>query len=75
IIAFVFAMLISHLGGARMSIVMGMMSGALLWLGFVATTLVTNHSFQNAKPSLSVIDGGHWLGVLVIQGAVLALLG
>ncbi|MGL4729585.1 MAG: DUF1761 domain-containing protein, partial [Bosea sp. (in: a-proteobacteria)] len=27
IIAFVFAMLISHLGGARMSIAMGMMSG------------------------------------------------
>jgi hypothetical protein len=74
IIAFVFARLLSHMGGARISITTGLMAGALLWLGFIATTLVTNHSFQNARPRLSMIDGGHWLGVMLIQGAVLALL-
>jgi hypothetical protein len=28
-------------------------------------------AFQGAKGALTVIDGGHWLGVLLIQGAIL----
>lgn len=49
----------------------GLISAAFLWLGFVATTLVVNHAFQGAKRTLTLIDGGHWLGVMLIQGAIL----
>ena len=53
----------------------GLISAAFLWLGFVATTLVVNHAFQGAKTALTMIDGGHWLGVLLIQGAILGAWG
>jgi len=53
----------------------GLISAAFLWLGFVATTLVVNHAFQGAKAALTMIDGGHWLGVLLIQGAILGAWG
>jgi hypothetical protein len=46
-----------------------------VWLGFVATTLVVNNTFQGAKRSLTYIDSGHWLGVLLLQGAIIGLLG
>ena len=54
-----------------MSIRAGIISGFLLWLGFVITTMAVNHTFQGARRSLTLIDGGHWLGVLLIQGAIL----
>ncbi len=46
-------------------------SAVMLWVGFVATTIATNHAYQQAKPKLTFIDSVHWLGVLVIQGLVL----
>jgi len=27
------------------------------------------------KPALTLLDGGHWLGVLLLQGAVIGWLG
>jgi hypothetical protein len=59
------------LGGTSPSIRVGMISAAFLWLGFVIPTMVVNYAFHGAKRALSLIDGGHWLGVLLIQGAVL----
>lgn len=53
----------------------GLLVGLVVWVGFVATTLVVNHGFQGARRSLTLIDGGHWLGVLLIQGLVIGLLG
>lgn len=47
----------------------------LIWVGFVLTTLIMNHRYEGMKWSLTVIDGLHILGVLVIQGAVIGLLG
>ncbi len=66
---------IGHLGQGSVSLKIGVVSGALVWLGFVVTSLATNHAFQGAKPMLTLIDGGHWLGVLVIQGAIIGWLG
>ena len=53
----------------------GLISALVVYLGFVLTTLVTNHGFQGNKPSLTLIDGLHWLGVLLIQGLVIGLFG
>lgn len=46
---------------------------AVLWLGFVLTTQAVNHGFQGAPRMLTLIDGGHWLGVMAVQAVVLAL--
>jgi hypothetical protein len=59
------------LGGLGLSVRTGMISGFLVWLGFVITTMAVNHAFQGERRMLTVIDGGHWLGVLLIQGAIL----
>lgn len=53
----------------------GITMAAIVWLGFVATTLAVNHGYQGARSSLTVIDGLHWLFVLLIQGAVLGWMG
>ena len=65
----------AHLGSGQVTIYNGIISGAFVWLGFVATTLVTNHGFQMKLGRLTLIDGGHWLGVLLIQGAILGAMG
>jgi len=52
----------------------GITTGALMWLGFVITTLAVSHAYQGAKKQLTLIDGGHWLGALMIEGAVLGML-
>jgi len=62
-----------HLG--PVTVRSGIISGALIWLGFVITTIAVNNAFQRRKPMLTVIDGGHWLLALVVQGAVLGWLG
>src|SRR5262245_39137820 len=59
------------LSGRTVSARTGAISGFLLWLGFVITTMAVNHAFQGERSALTLIDGGHWLGVLLIQGAIL----
>lgn len=75
VMAWVLAGLIGHLGPGHVTVRDGVISGAFCWLGFVITTLAANHAFQGQKRALTVIDGGHWLGVLVIQGAVIGAIG
>ncbi len=75
IMAWVLAGIIGHLGPGQVTLRNGVISALFVWLGFVATTLVVNHGFSGAKRSLTLIDGGHWLGVLVIMGAVIGWFG
>jgi hypothetical protein len=53
----------------------GAITGALCWLGFVLTTIVVNNAYSFRRPMLTTIDSLHWLGVLVIMGAILGLMG
>jgi hypothetical protein len=53
----------------------GVLVGFLAWLGFVVTSMSVNHGFTNQKPALTAIDGGHWLAVLLLQGAVIGAFG
>lgn len=53
----------------------GMVTAAFIWAGFIMTTLIVNHEFQMQKRLLTLIDGAHWLGVMLIQGAVLGAWG
>ena len=76
VMAWMLAGVFLHLsrGGIPLTLRSSLFSGALIWAGFVMTTLTVNHAFQGAKGALTLIDGGHWLGVLLVQSAVLALM-
>ena len=75
VMAWVLAGLIGHLASGPVTIRTGLITAAFVWLGFVATSLAVNHGYQGSRWSLTVIDGGHWLGVLLIQGLVIGLFG
>lgn len=75
LMAFVLAGTIGHLGPGQVTLANGVISGVFVWAGFVLTTLMVNHRFQMQPWSLTLIDGGHWLGVLIIMGAVIGWMG
>ena len=72
IMAFVFAGVIYHTGGT--DIRNGIISALMIWVGIVMTTQIVNHRFQGLSWNLTLIDGGHWLGVLLVQGIVIGWL-
>ena len=74
VMAYFIALLTPALTG-EVTIVSGMVVGAHMWLGFVITTLILNHRYEGMRWSLTIIDGLHLLGVLVIQGLVTGLFG
>lgn len=73
VMAFVLAGVIWHLGAFTLR--GGVISAAFVWLGFVATTILVNNAYQMKPLRLSLIDAGHWLGVLLIMGAVIGWFG
>lgn len=73
VMAFVFAGVIYHTG--QTSIRAGLISALMIWVGIVMTTQIINHRFQGKPWSLTLIDGGHWLGVLIVQGVVIGWFG
>lgn len=73
VMALMLAGLMGHLGDV--TIRGGAITGFFVWLGFVITTMGVNHAFGGAKPMLTVIDGLYWLGVLLMQGAVIGAFG
>lgn len=77
IMAWMLAGVILHMskGGSPATAMTGMITAAFLWLGFVVTTQIVNHQFQMQKASLTAIDSLHWLGVMLIQGALLGAYG
>jgi hypothetical protein len=75
VMAYVLAGILGHLGAGQVTLRNGIIAGAICWAGFVATSLAVNHAFQGAKLKLTLIDGGHWLGVLLIQGALIGWMG
>jgi hypothetical protein len=75
VMAWVLAGVIGHLGPGEVTLRNGVISAAFVWLGFVITTLTVNNAFQGGRHTLTLIDGGHWLGVLLLQGAVIGLVG
>jgi hypothetical protein len=50
-------------------------SGVACWLGFVLPTMLVNNSFARRDWRLMLIDGGHWLVVLVLIGAIVGAMG
>lgn len=75
VMAWVLAGLIGHLGPGEVTLWNGIVSGAFVWLGFVATTTAVNHRYQGFGADLTVIDAAHWLIVLVAMGAIIGWFG
>ncbi len=73
LMAWVLAGVLGHLGAVTVK--NGVISALFIWVGFVLTTVATNNAYTRRKPMLTVIDTGHWLGVLVIIGAVIGAMG
>lgn len=73
VMAIMLSGLMGHLGDV--TIRGGLISGLFIWIGFVITTMGVNHAFSGAKPKLTAIDGGHWLAVLLVMGAILGAFG
>jgi hypothetical protein len=75
VMAFVLAGVIGALFDGRYALESGLLTAVIVWLGFVVTTTVVNHRFNKARPMLTAIDAGHWLAVLLVQGAILGAFG
>jgi hypothetical protein len=73
VMAWVLAGVLGHIGALTLR--GGVISGAFCWLGFVITTLVANYSFAMRGWRLVLIDGGHWLVVLLLMGAIIGAMG
>jgi len=73
IMAWMLAGVLGHLG--MVDVWDGIGSAFFLWVGFVATTMTVNHRFQGLPWLFTLIDGGYWLGALLIQGAIIGAFG
>ncbi|MBN8981468.1 MAG: DUF1761 domain-containing protein [Rhizobiales bacterium] len=73
VMASILAALIIRAGAV--TIKSGLAWGALMWFGFMLTTMTTNYAFADRKPMLTLIDAGHWLGVMLIMGAIIGAFG
>lgn len=49
----------------------GMMLGAVVWLGFVATTILTSVLFAKMPWGLFLINSGHQLASILVMSAIL----
>ena len=73
VIAYMLGGMLGHLGEITVS--NALIAAGFLWFGFVLATMIVNHRFQGSPWSLTAIDAGHWLGVLLIMGLVIGLFG
>lgn len=72
VMAWMLAGLLIHIApGIPTTLKNGVLSGALCWVGFVIPNMLVNNSFARRDWRLMWIDGGHWLVVLLLMGAIL----
>ncbi|MBN9259581.1 MAG: DUF1761 domain-containing protein [Hyphomicrobium sp.] len=73
VMAWMLAGILLHVtrGGIPLTMRNALISAILIWVGFVMTSLAASNALQGTRFSVTLIDGGHWLGVLLIQSAVL----
>jgi predicted membrane protein len=74
VMAYSLALFVPRIMGST-TVTNGLIVAFHLWLGFVITSMIINHRYQGNKWSLTLIDGGYLLGVLLVQGVVIGLFG
>lgn len=75
VMAWVLAGVLGHLGPGQVTVLNGIISGLFVWAGFIATTVTVNQRYQGFGWTLTFIDAAHWLGVVVIMGAIIGWIG
>lgn len=75
VMAWVLANLIAFVAPGDIPFVTALFVGFYVWLGFVATTIPPLYALSLRKPLLALIDTGFFLCALLIQAAILGLLG
>jgi hypothetical protein len=75
VMAWMLAGTLGHLGAGQVTLRNGLITAFFLWLGFVLTTMAVNYAFGGRKPMLFAIDAGHWLLVLLVEGAIIGAMG
>ena len=73
LVAWMLAAVMSYVGPITLRA--GIVSGALVWLGFALPVTAINYGFQKRPIELTLIDAGGWLGSLVIMGGVIGAFG
>jgi hypothetical protein len=73
LMAWILAGLLGHI--SALTIRGGLISAAFCWAGFVITIMVVNNGFAGRDARLLLIDGGHWLIVLLLMGAIIGGMG
>jgi hypothetical protein len=73
VMAFVFSAFLHSLGAATLG--GGLAVGFFAWLGFVITSMAVNNGFGGRNVMVTVIDGGHWLTVLLVMGLIIGAFG
>ena len=74
VMAYFLALLIPVIYG-QTDVGSGLLTGLHMWIGFVITSMILNHRYQDKSWSLTLIDGGYLLAVLLVQGLVIGLFG
>ncbi|WP_026380295.1 DUF1761 domain-containing protein [Afifella pfennigii] len=72
-LALMLAGLIGHIG--PVTIVNSLASAFFVWSSFTLVPLAINHRYQLLPWSLTFIDAGHWLGVMMLQGLIIGAFG
>jgi Protein of unknown function (DUF1761) len=73
VMAWTLAGILGHFGTVTLKD--GIITGALCWFGFVLTAMLANNAFAMRSYRLIAIDGGHYLVVLAIMGAIIGAMG
>jgi hypothetical protein len=73
VLAFVLSAVLHSLGAASIGAALGV--AFVLWLGFVLTTFAVNNAFSGRSITLTAIDGGHWLVVMLLGSAIIGAFG
>ena len=73
VIAYLLAGLIGHLD--TYTLTSGAITAFFCWIGFCLAPMAVNHRFQDKGWDLTVIDGGYWLVVFLLQGAIIGWMG
>ncbi|WP_307153728.1 DUF1761 domain-containing protein [Rhodopseudomonas julia] len=75
VMAYVLGGAIGHLGPGQTTIRNGVISAAILWAGFVATTSGVNGVLAGQPARQIFMTVGRWFVVLVVEGSLLGVFG
>ena len=73
VMATALAGIVGHIGAVTVG--NALITGILIWAGFVLTTIVVDHSYEARSRKLTYLNAAHWLGVIVIMSVVIGFIG